>query len=173
MNLYVVPFVLVMALLSFDAKAKWVTAEGTIRFGPDKSQTKACNEAELMAEKNALKSVVGEKISSEDNMVCSEMQDAAECILNRSTWSTIDGLVKGTKKLDEKLGTPYYIAPEVLNKKYGEKCDIWSIGVIVYILLCGSPPFSGQTDNDIMKAVRSGKVNYEGKGFSAVAIDFM
>merc|ERR1711981_497978 len=77
------------------------------------------------------------------------------------------------KKLDEKLGTPYYIAPEVLNKKYGEKCDIWSIGVIVYILLCGSPPFSGQTDNDIMKAVRAGKVNYEGKGFSAVAIDFM
>jgi calcium-dependent protein kinase len=78
-----------------------------------------------------------------------------------------------SKKLDEKLGTPYYIAPEVLNKKYGNKCDIWSIGVIVYILLCGSPPFSGQTDNDIMKAVRSGKVNYEGKGFSPVAIDFM
>jgi calcium-dependent protein kinase len=47
------------------------------------------------------------------------------------------------KKLDEKLGTPYYIAPEVLNKKYGNKCDIWSIGVIVYIVLCGSPPFSG------------------------------
>jgi calcium-dependent protein kinase len=78
-----------------------------------------------------------------------------------------------TKKLDEKLGTPYYIAPEVLNKKYGAKCDIWSIGVIVYILLCGSPPFSGQTDNDIMKAVRTGKVNFEGKGFSPVAIDFM
>jgi len=78
-----------------------------------------------------------------------------------------------SKKLDEKLGTPYYIAPEVLNKKYGNKCDIWSIGVIVYILLCGSPPFSGQTDNDIMKAVRAGKVNFEGKGFSPVAIDFM
>jgi hypothetical protein len=105
MNWYIVPLALVMALSLFDAKAEWVTAEGTIRFGPDKSQTKACNEAELMAEKNALKSVVGEKISSEDNMVCSEMQDAAECILNRSTWSTIDGLVKGTKKLDEKTET--------------------------------------------------------------------
>lgn len=76
-------------------------------------------------------------------------------------------------KLDEKLGTPYYIAPEVLQKSYNAKCDIWSIGVITYIILCGSPPFSGQTDNDIMKAVRAGKVNYENKGFSATAIDFM
>ena len=46
------------------------------------------------------------------------------------------------KSLDEKLGTPYYIAPEVLNKKYNEKCDIWSCGVIVYILLSGMPPFN-------------------------------
>lgn len=50
------------------------------------------------------------------------------------------------KKLDEKLGTPYYIAPEVLGKSYGSKCDIWSIGVIVYILLSGIPPFNGKDD---------------------------
>ena len=50
------------------------------------------------------------------------------------------------KKLDEKLGTPYYIAPEVLAKNYGAKCDIWSCGVIVYIVLSGVPPFNGASD---------------------------
>jgi calcium-dependent protein kinase len=65
------------------------------------------------------------------------------------------------QKLREKLGTPYYIAPEVLDKSYGPKCDVWSAGVITYILMCGEAPFSGDSDNDIMKAVRLGKFNFD------------
>lgn len=55
--------------------------------------------------------------------------------------------------MNQKFGTPYYIAPEVLKKNYSEKCDIWSCGVILYILLCGFPPFNGADDNAIMKRI--------------------
>lgn len=69
-------------------------------------------------------------------------------------------VVEDGKKLDEKLGTPYYIAPEVLAKNYGAKCDIWSCGVITYIVLSGIPPFNGATDTEIMKRVKEGKFNF-------------
>lgn len=62
--------------------------------------------------------------------------------------------------IEEKLGTPYYIAPEVLNKSYNEKADVWSCGVITYILLCGLPPFNGSSDQEIMKKIREGAFNF-------------
>jgi len=59
-------------------------------------------------------------------------------------------ILNNNKKFKETLGTAYYIVPEVLNKRYDEKCDLWSIGVIMYILLTGQPPFNGRTDEDII-----------------------
>ena len=47
------------------------------------------------------------------------------------------------------IGSAYYIAPEVISRNYTEKCDIWSCGIIMYILLTGRPPFNGQTEDDI------------------------
>ena len=49
----------------------------------------------------------------------------------------------------ETSGTPGYMAPEVIKKCYTNKCDIWSCGVIMYILYCGYPPFFGQNEKEI------------------------
>jgi calcium-dependent protein kinase len=62
--------------------------------------------------------------------------------------------------METKVGTPYYVAPEVLRREYTNSCDIWSIGVITYILLCGYPPFYGDSDTQIFESVRIGKFDF-------------
>lgn len=64
------------------------------------------------------------------------------------------------KKLTKKIGTSYYIAPEVLNRNYNEKCDIWSVGVLLYCLLVKAPPFWGENDKEIIKMVQEGNPEY-------------
>lgn len=47
--------------------------------------------------------------------------------------------------------SPYYIAPELIDGEESEKCDIWSCGVITFLLLSGSPPFNGLDEEHIFK----------------------
>ena len=58
---------------------------------------------------------------------------------------------------DKIVGSIYYIAPEVLKKRYNSKCDIWSCGVIMYILLTGFPPFQGKNNKEIIAKILEGE----------------
>lgn len=70
----------------------------------------------------------------------------------------------GVKRMKSMVGTGYYMAPEVLNSrydhsnKYGEKCDVWSLGVILFMMLTGMPPFDGKDDTEILDNVRKGNL---------------
>lgn len=75
------------------------------------------------------------------------------------------------KKLTKKIGTSYYIAPEVLSRNYNEKCDIWSVGVLLYVLLCGKPPFWGENDKEILDQVKIGKPEYRENEWKPVSAE--
>ena len=64
------------------------------------------------------------------------------------------------KILSSKVGTSYYVSPEILAGKYTEKCDIWSAGVILYILLSGEPPFNGPSDGVIYSKIKKMQFNF-------------
>ena len=67
----------------------------------------------------------------------------------------------GFKRLKSKVGTLYYISPEIIKGNYDEKCDIWACGVILYILLAGYPPFTGNTDKEVYNLITSLKYDFD------------
>ena len=58
-----------------------------------------------------------------------------------------------TGGLSDRVGSFYFVAPEVLRGGHDARCDLWSMGVIVYVLLSGCPPFAGRTDREILSRV--------------------
>ena len=62
-----------------------------------------------------------------------------------------------------------YIAPEVLSGSYDERCDTWSLGVIMYLLLCGYPPFFGGDTKSIFKSIIRGQYSLEGPEWAKVS----
>jgi len=66
----------------------------------------------------------------------------------------------GFKRMKSKVGTLYYISPEIIKGNYDEKCDIWACGVILFILLCGYPPFTGSNDKEVYNIITQVKYDF-------------
>ena len=75
----------------------------------------------------------------------------------------------GANTMTDQVGSPSYVAPEVLANHFTEKCDIWSIGVVMYILLCGESPFTGKEEDETMANVRRGVFSMHQKEWDAVS----
>ena len=67
------------------------------------------------------------------------------------------------------VGTPYYLAPEVLRGKYGKECDVWSLGVVMYLMLCGTQPFEGSDMRAIFGKISKGEFNFQSPQWAGVS----
>ncbi|KAG2687393.1 hypothetical protein I3843_09G049600 [Carya illinoinensis] len=84
--------------------------------------------------------------------------------------------VSADERLNDIVGSAYYVAPEVLHRSYGTEADMWSIGVIAYILLCGSRPFWARTESGIFRAVLKADPSFDEVPWPSLsydAIDFV
>lgn len=87
----------VLAAQAFPARAEWVAARGERLFTTEMSEAEACRAAEERAKEDAIRQVTGERLASEDLMICEEKNNEASCSLNRSVWNTVDGDVRAVR----------------------------------------------------------------------------
>ncbi|CAI5489201.1 unnamed protein product [Closterium sp. Naga37s-1] len=77
-------------------------------------------------------------------------------------------LKPGGKMLTDAVGSLFYIAPEVLSGSYGTPADVWSAGVVLYVLLAGVPPFWAETEAGVTRAIKEAEVGFKGSAWRGV-----
>lgn len=109
------------------------------------------------------------KIDSKGNVSTSGSQKGGEdeIFIKLIDFGTSVHLKNGN--LTQELGTIYYIAPEVFRNNYNERADIWSCGIILYIMLCGHPPFCGRREEDIKQKIINSPLQFLPKDFNKVS----
>ncbi|KAF5451799.1 hypothetical protein F2P56_026869 [Juglans regia] len=119
-----------------------------------------------------LQGVVHRDLKPENFLFTSRSEDADMKLIDFG----LSDFIRPDARLNDIVGSAYYVAPEVLHRSYSLEGDIWSIGVITYILLCGSRPFWARTESGIFRAVLRTDPNFEDipwPSVSAEAKDFV
>jgi calcium-dependent protein kinase len=107
--------------------------------------------------------IVHRDLKPENLLLTPDLKTLKVIDFGTSTFLSSDRILK------RKHGTSYYLAPEVLKGIYDEKCDIWSIGVILYLLISGRPPFPGKKDEEILRNVEKGVFSIQGDVWKKVS----
>ncbi|KAL9251951.1 CDPK-related kinase 3-like protein [Drosera capensis] len=104
-----------------------------------------------------LQGVVHRDLKPENFLFTSRSEDADMKLIDFG----LSDFIRTDERLNDIVGSAYYVAPEVLHRSYSLEADIWSIGVITYILLCGSRPFWARTESGIFRSVLRADPNFE------------
>lgn len=105
-----------------------------------------------------------------ENFLMSDTSDESEVKLIDFGLSKRYSDIKSTDKMHTVVGTPYYVAPEVLKGSYDSRCDVWSLGVILFVFLCGYPPFEGDNNKEIFKNVLKHDLIFEDLDWKNVSV---
>ncbi|XP_031494729.1 CDPK-related kinase 3-like [Nymphaea colorata] len=112
-----------------------------------------------------LQGVVHRDLKPENFLFTTRDEDAPMKIIDFG----LSDFIRPDERLNDIVGSAYYVAPEVLHRSYSMEADIWSIGVITYILLCGSRPFWARTESGIFRAVLRADPNFDDAPWPSVS----
>nr|XP_043616706.1 CDPK-related kinase 4 [Erigeron canadensis] len=114
-----------------------------------------------------LQGVVHRDLKPENFLFSTKAEDSLMKVIDFG----LSEFVRPDQRLNDIVGSAYYVAPEVLHRSYNVEADMWSIGVITYILLCGSRPFFARTESGIFRSVVKAVPNFNGSPWPSVSAE--
>ncbi|XVF10159.1 hypothetical protein REPUB_Repub07fG0158500 [Reevesia pubescens] len=112
-----------------------------------------------------LQGVVHRDLKPENFLFTTRDEDAPMKIIDFG----LSDFIRPDQRLNDIVGSAYYVAPEVLHRSYTVEADMWSIGIITYILLCGSRPFWARTESGIFRSVLRADPNFDDSPWPSVS----
>ncbi|TYI14398.1 hypothetical protein ES332_A08G118300v1 [Gossypium tomentosum] len=114
-----------------------------------------------------LQGVVHRDLKPENFLFTTRDEDAPMKIIDFG----LSDFIRPDQRMNDIVGSAYYVAPEVLHRSYSVEADMWSIGVITYILLCGSRPFWARTESGIFRSVLRADPNFDDSPWPSVSVE--